>query len=689
MLHRKPRFIDGLTVSLIVAVVVAAAPAQQQQQQQPPPQERPTFRARANFVRVDVFPTKEGKPVLDLRQEEFELFEDNAAQAINTFEQVRIERAGPQAIRTEPSTIEASRQLAANPRNRVFVVFLDVGQVSLVSSNIIRQPIINMIERLVGADDLVGIMTPAMSVSDLTLGRKTDVITRGLRDSWFWGERGQSYLLDDREREYDACYPKRADDGGPASDPRSGTARAMIERRRERMALDALGGLVAHLWGLREERKAVITISEGWRLFRPDDSLTKLRKGDPMPGTEPITTGPDGRLGRRSPTASGPIDRVTCDGDRMQLAMMDNEKYFRDIIGDANRANVSFYAVDPRGLAVQDDPTAVIRDRLNPEADFANLRARTDTLRTLAEATDGVAALSSNDLNASFRRVTDDLSSYYLLGYYSTNTKLDGTYRTIKVRVKRPGVDIRARRGYRAATEEEIAAARSSAGAAAPPSPVANAMNELSRLHPAVRFRIAASPLPGATGVDKIWVVGELLGSEAATSIERQVDIQVSGGAAGSMKVPLTPPSRTFSVAVPLTAPAKGLVEVRARVSGDVIPLTDTAHVEGMAPVLYRRGPATGNRLVPVAAPQFSRTERLRLEIPAGAEATLAAGRVLNRTSQPLEVPVVLGERTDTATGQRWLTADVPLASLGVGDYVVELALSGDQRFLTAIRVGR
>jgi hypothetical protein len=55
-------------------------------------------------------------------------------------------------------------------------------------------------------------------------------------------------------------------------------------------------------------------------------------------------------------------------------------------------------------------------------------------------------------------------------------------------------------------------------------------------------------------------------------------------------------------------------------------------------------------------------------------------------------VPVTIGERTDTATGQRWLTADVTLAALGAGEYVIEVSAPGagvDQKTLTAIRVTR
>ncbi len=79
------------------------------------------------------------------------------------------------------------------------------------------------------------------------------------------------------------------------------------------------------------------------------------------------------------------------------------------------------------------------------------MRSRVESLRTLADNTDGLAVVDTNDLDKGFQRIVDDMTSYYLLGYYSTNTKLDGKVRKIKVRVKRNGVDVRARRSYRAA----------------------------------------------------------------------------------------------------------------------------------------------------------------------------------------------------------------------------------------------
>jgi hypothetical protein len=109
-------------------------------------------------------------------------------------------------------------------------------------------------------------------------------------------------------------------------------------------------------------------------------------------------------------------------------------------------------------------------------------------------------------------------------------------------------------------------------------------------------------------------------------------------------------------------------------------------------PMLFRRGPATGNRLVPAGSFQFSRTERAHLEFPLPADAKPGAGRLLDKTGQPLTIPVTMGERTDAQNGQRWLTADIILAALGAGDYAVEVTMdsgSTQRKVLTAIRVTR
>jgi VWFA-related protein len=693
----------------VLACVVAGLPAAQSQPQPQPqsekPQEQaqpPRFRADVNLVRVDAYPLRDGKPVFDLKAEDFEVFEDGALQKIATFEHVIVRPAGPQTERIEVSSQRESLQAAANPRNRVFIIFLDTPNVSVESAHAINEPLIRLMDRILGPDDLVGVMTPAMAASQVVLGRKTQVIEDSLRRNWPWGTRF-SVMRDAQEDSYNACYPPTVGEGSE-----SPLAREMIARKRERATLEALEDLVRYLRTVREERKAILAVTEGWLLYRENSRLTELRKDpltgetEPIPGVEPVGVGPNGKLTTKDPRRNigGSMTKSECDTDRMRLAAMDNRQFFLDLLADANRGNASFYPIDPRGLPVFDNP---IGPAPPPpiNIDRAMLKDRIDSLRTLAENTDGIAVVDNNDLDKGLRRISDDLTSYYLLGYYSSNPKLDGRYRALKVRVKQPGVQVRARPGYRAATEAEITAARGAADAPVPEATRAinAAIDRLGRVRPDTRFLINAVASTGAK--PSLWVAGELQPQAGRPDDFAQgatADIEATaGGASTTTRVTLRAGERTFLTTMPLPAGGSEL-SIRARLvasSGGALPVSDMLRIDtsaGIQPLLFRRGLTTGNRLVPAADLRFSRTERVRLELPVGADAKPGAGRLLDRTGQPMQVPVTVGERMDEPTGQRWITADLALAALSGGDYAIEIEVIGgdkSQRIVSAIRVVR
>jgi len=87
---------------LLAAVVVLQA------------QDQPTFRTGANYVRVDMYATVDGKSVDDLTAEEVDVLEDGVPQKLEAFEHVQVRPAGPQEARREPNTIEESRQAFEN-----------------------------------------------------------------------------------------------------------------------------------------------------------------------------------------------------------------------------------------------------------------------------------------------------------------------------------------------------------------------------------------------------------------------------------------------------------------------------------------------------------------------------------------------------------------------------------------------
>ena len=227
--------VTGVLASSLAAFVAGQSQQPPPEKPQDPAQQPPRFRVESNFVRVDAYPLRDGKPVFDLKAEEFEVFEDGVAQKIETFEHVVVRPAGPQGERVEVSSQRESLQAAANPRNRVFVIFLDTPHVGVESAHAINEPLIRLIDRILGPDDLVAVMTPEMAASQIVLGRKTQVIEDSLRKNWPWGKRF-TYYRDEREEAYDACYPETDGRHGPEFGAGSRADRAQARTRHARGA---------------------------------------------------------------------------------------------------------------------------------------------------------------------------------------------------------------------------------------------------------------------------------------------------------------------------------------------------------------------------------------------------------------------------------------------------------------------
>ncbi len=112
------------------------------------------------------------------------------------------------------------------------------------------------------------------------------------------------------------------------------------------------------------------------------------------------------------------------------------------------RSNVTIYGIDPRGLATTGDEAITAVNAL--PALGSELRRAQDSLRQISEDSGGFASVNRNDTAGVFDRIVRDNSSYYVLAYYPPSTKTDGKFHRIEVRVNRPGLTVRARRGYSA-----------------------------------------------------------------------------------------------------------------------------------------------------------------------------------------------------------------------------------------------
>jgi VWFA-related protein len=663
-------------LALAALVLGAGAPSGQAPARSQDPQ-RPTFRLEANFVRVDIYPTAGGSPVTDLTQADFELLEDGVPQKIETFERVLIPGHTPVEQRRDPGTVAQMRAEAENPRARLFVIFLDPGHTEIAGSHRMQRSLVTMLDRMLSPDDLFAVMTPQMAASDIALARKSETVEGYLRRHWTWGQQNRLVSDDPIEHRYDMCYPP------PAGQRHSAIAGEMIARRREAFAINALQDLSVYLRGLREERKAVIAVTNGWLLPRENAALA-----GPGPQPNQLGTTPAGRISVDPTRSQYGESLADCERDRQTLAYTDLFQEFLDLMDAANRGNVSIYPVASRGLAAFD--SSIENQTADLSSDMRRARSRVESLRTLAENTDGIPVVDTNDIDRGLTRIVADMTSYYLVGYYSSNTKPDGRFRKITVRVTRPGVEVRARRGYKAATPEELgppAGAGPATAAAGPPAAVQAAIAALGAMRPAqVRTLVATARPGGDAGPLRLWATVELDAQAARGDFAGGGDIAiiVAGGdgsvlTQGRGSIPAG--ARTAVVDLGDVAAAPGEIGVRTRIKprGDGTAVSDIATVAVAAgagqALLARRGPSTGMKFVPTADRRFSRADRLRAEVAIADPASTVTAVLLDRAGGELAVPVATSTRTEGRT--HWASAEIALAPLAPADYVLKMTVTG------------
>lgn len=351
----------------------------------------------------------------------------------------------------------------------------------------------------------------------------------------------------------------------------------------------------------------------------------------------------------------------------------------RDAVRAAARNNVAVYPIDPDGLNVRTG---------------ANELMRVSGLREVANDTGGIALLNTNNFSGGFERIVRDNSTYYLLGYYPPTEHRDGRFHELTVRVNRPGVTVRARRGFFA---PEGSAPVIDTAPRSPTALAVDALGDMSFREP-LRLRTTAwTPDGDATG-GAVWLVGEL---DSQTRRERGW----TGGATAEVSVLAPDGTRAFTEVVEIDAsalsfsvhapegsglaPGNYTVRVQMKGSSAAASLSEMARVVIPAggplgeAVIWRRGPSTGPRHLPTADPRFRRNELLRLELPTSSDAP-ASAQMLNRSGEPMQVPVQVSERHEDDV--RWIVVDATLSPLAPSDYVIEVT-QGDTTQVTAFRM--
>jgi VWFA-related protein len=675
-------------VVLAALVCTAAGHAQQPPPQSPPDQ--PVFRTGINFVRVDVIVSdRNGGSVSDLKQTDFEVTEDGKPQSVETFKFIKLDGGTmpgadgpPRAIRTDAD--EESE--AARDDVRLFAIFLDDYHVRKENSLRVRQPLEQFVQTQLGPSDMMGLMYPLESVFNVRMTRNHEAVVKGL--DRFLGRKYDYTPVNDLERQY-AYLPVETQ-----------------EQIRVRVALSAIQGLIVHMGTLKEGRKSLIVVSEGFSNRLPG----AVQAQNPTTGGGGVPLGPGGN-GIIDPIGAAGLSGAQADF----AATIDMEQLLRDVYDEANKNNVAIYTVDPRGLAVSEFD--VSDGNVDPGTDRVYLNQTMDTLRTLAVETDGRAIVNRNDLVGGMKQIVRDVSAYYLIGYSSTNAPSDGKFHDIKVKVKRPGVQVRARKGYWALTAQEVARSMAPPKPALPPavkSALANVENTAaSSRSRSIRTWIGTER--GENGKTKVTFVWEPVprqpGDRPASSDQPSrvslMAVATDGSPIFRGRVPDAVAASTAPKLSRVVFEAKpGTMQLRLSVEGAgagvidsevreiVVPdLTTTQTTLGTPAVFRARTPRELQQLkgdpqaVPATTREFSRMDRIFVRVVAyGAGSPAVSAHLLNRAGQTmseLTVSPPVAPATDSIV-------DVPVAGIAPGEYIIELKAAGEggeAKELVGIRV--
>lgn len=379
-------------------------------------QQQPTFRSTTALVQVDaIVHDDDGNFVRGLRAEDFALFEDGKRQNIDQFYLVSHD---PVTRLSQIAADEAGRP--AEQAHRVFLIVFDEGHLAAESLMRVQKGAEQFIMTHLGPGDAGGVFVNG----ELYQGKLTTdkgALLAGVRKATTAVEHRQSLLAAFREwpripSEHDAL---RISEG----------ARELVERlAAEACRTDpALCEVEGFLEGVQRkiEQKARYYIRSARTLA--DRTLS---------------------------TVSAISESLSAFAGRKTLVLLTEGFFVEDIRGSvervagrAARAGVTVYSIDGRGLVM----TTGVPDVLSTGAARSTaFDTGEDGPNILTSGTGGLMVRNLDDMSRAFGTIARDTSTYYVIGYSPTNTRMDGKFRRIEVKPLKDGLDVRARKGYMA-----------------------------------------------------------------------------------------------------------------------------------------------------------------------------------------------------------------------------------------------
>jgi VWFA-related protein len=380
-------------LALALAVVTASG-------QQPPAAKTgiPTFKAETSLVVVDVtVKDKSGKPIEDLKQNDFTLLEDGKPQKIAVFEFQRLtmDAAPPE----KPPSLDDANDLPAAPvkmitteapgqvqyrDKRLMVLFFDLGSMGIPEQLRAQEAALKYLDEQITSADMVAVMMYAASLQVLTdfTGDRAQLrdIIKGLPIGEMAEFAGVADTGDDDNEDTGAAFV--ADE----------TEFNIFNTDRKLQAIQDAAKKLSAL----PEKKALIYFSSG-----------------------------------------------------LQKTGVENHAQLEATTLMATKANVAIYPIDARGLmaappgggaSVGASRGTGIYSGSQHNSQRAGINNSQDTLVSLAADTGGKAFLDSNDLSLGLVQAQQEYRSYYVLGYYTSNSTPDGKYRRIAVKLNNSAI---------------------------------------------------------------------------------------------------------------------------------------------------------------------------------------------------------------------------------------------------------
>ena len=425
------------STALLVVLAVglsAQTPAQPPPPAQPPAsptatQQKPTFRVQVDLVTNDIVVRDEkGNFIPDLKKEEFEVYEDGVKQELTSMTVVTGGRVTNVLAPPPPPPPEGIILPPSRPKTdvsgRIFLFFVDDLHLQFHNTGRVRDLFKRISKELVHDGDMFGIVSsgPSSIAVDMTYDKAR---------------------LDEAIKKIAGSELKPTDIINGAS----GAEGPSEVRYRAHVAFSTVNDLLNNLESVHNRRKALVYVSDGYD-FNPfqDARLGLMEPNSPFAQNEFARSQNQMRqTDDGSGNSSNAVDPLTQQQKQSeQFADADLARELGELTRQANRANVTMYTIDPRGLVGMGD----IDEQVDPRQWSEFVRKSQDSLRVIAEETGGIAVVNQNDFSKALKRIDAETSDYYVLGYYSSNPDGSRRRRQVDVKVTRKGATVWFRKEY-------------------------------------------------------------------------------------------------------------------------------------------------------------------------------------------------------------------------------------------------